>query len=177
MAGNTFLITIAIALLALFLITITIAKYVMSNKFTRTRFIMSELFIFIVLILSISFWPSVGITLPFTIPALIVGMLLGYFIGVRTEQQKLMMQGLERYMEHFAHIEHSDVEKLTWWTFINFYSVMCALVLINLIGFTNIILSGSPLFIIITSSVGAALIGSILPYLAHLWTFPLTSRK
>ena len=106
-----------------------------------------------------------------------LGMLLGYFIGVRTERQKIMMQGIERYMERFARIENSDIKKMTWWSFVNFYSVMCGLVLINLVGFTNVILRGSPLFIIITTSVGAALIGSILPYLAHLWTLPLARLR
>ncbi len=165
-------ITIVIALLALFLISITIFKYAVPDKFTQTRLTMSALFLFIVLTLSISFWPSAPLTLPYTVPALLLGMLLGYFIGVRTERQKLMMHGAEHYMEHFAHIEHSDFKNLTWWSVINFYSIVGALILINLVGFTNIILQGSPTFIIVTSTVGAALIGSILPYLAHLWTFP-----
>lgn len=138
---------------------------------------MSALFLFIVLTLSISFWPSAPITLPYTIPALLIGMGLGYFIGVRTERQKLMMNGIEHYMERFAHIEESDVKNLTWWSIINFYSIMCGLILINLVGFTNVILRGSPTFVIVTSVVGALLIGSILPYLAHLWTFPSARRS
>jgi hypothetical protein len=172
MVSATSSITIVIALLALFLISISVAKYAMRNKFARTRFTMSALFLFIVLTLSISFWPWAPLTLPYTIPFFILGMLLGYFIGVRTERQKLTTHGIEHYMERFAHIEHSDVRNLTWWSIINFYSITAALVLINLVGFTNVILAGSPLFIIITSVVGAALIGSILPYLAHLWTIP-----
>ncbi|MDB5195458.1 MAG: hypothetical protein JWO84_642 [Parcubacteria group bacterium] len=172
MSSTATSITIVIALLALFLISITVAKYAMPHKFAQTRFTMSALFVFILLTLSISFWPWARLTLPYTIPAFILGMLLGYFIGVRTERQKLMTHGLEHYMERFAHIEHSDVRNLTWWSIINFYSITCALVLINLVGFTNIILSGYPPFIIVTSVVGAALIGSILPYLAHLWTIP-----
>ena len=167
---------IVIALLALFLIVITVFKYTVRNQFNRTRFIMSALFLFIVLTLSISFWPSATLTLPFTIPAFLLGVALGYFIGVHTEQQKIMMNGVEHYMEHFAHIDHADVKKMTWWTVINFYSVMAGLILINLVGFTNVILQGSPVFVIVTSSVGAVLIGSILPYLAHLWTFQLTHR-
>lgn len=135
---------------------------------------MSALFLFIVLTLSISFWPSAPLTLPYTIPALFIGMALGYFIGVHTEQQKLMMHGIEHYMERFAHIEHADIKRLTWWSIINFYSIICGLILINLVGFTNVILAGSPAFTIATSSVGALLIGSIVPYLAHLWTFQFT---
>jgi cytochrome bd-type quinol oxidase subunit 2 len=176
MFGTTASVIVVIALLALFLISITVFKYAISDRFLQTRLIMSALFAFIVLTLSISFWPSATLTLPYSIPALCLGILLGYFIGVRTERQKIMMHGLEHYMERFAHIEHEDVQKLTWWSIINFYSVMCGLVLINLVGFTNIILGGSPTFIIITSVVGAALIGSIVPYLAHLWTIPFKRR-
>jgi hypothetical protein len=176
MSGTALTITIAVALLALFLISITIFKFAVKNTFTRTRFMMSTLFIFIVLTLSISFWPYAYLTLPYAIPALIVGMILGYAIGVRTARQKLMMQGIERYMERFAIIEHSDVKNLNWWSLVNFYSIMSGLILINLVGFTNVILKGNSTFIIFTSIVGAALIGSIIPYLAHLWTFPLTHR-
>jgi hypothetical protein len=176
MASATSSIIVVIALLALFLISITVAKYAVHNTFARTRFTMSALFLFIVLTLSISFWPWAALTLPYSIPALVLGMLLGYFIGVRTERQKLMTHGIEHYMERFAHIDHADVRNLTWWSVINFYSITGALVLINLVGFTNIILAGFPPFIIMTSALGAALIGSILPYLAHLWTIPFNRR-
>jgi hypothetical protein len=176
MTGIPSSIIVVIALLALFLISITVAKYAMRNAFARTRFIMSALFAFIVLTLTISFWSSAMGTLPYAVPALCVGIILGYAIGVRTERQKITMNGLEHYMEHFAHIEATDLRKLTWWTLVNFYSVMCGLVLINLVGFTNVILRGSPLFINITSVVGALLIGSILPYLAHLWSIRLHGR-
>ncbi len=168
---------IVIALLALFLISITVFKYAIKNAFMRTRLIMSALFAFIVLTLTISFWDDADITLPFTIPALAIGMLLGYLIGVRTERQKIVTHGIEHYMEHFAHIEPEDVQRLTWWSVVNYYSIMASLVLINLVGFTNVILSGSPAFIVVTSTVGALLIGSILPYLAHLWTVRLTQPQ
>lgn len=177
MLGSTSLITIAIALLALFFLSIAIGKFAIRNTFTRTRFMMSALFMFIVLTLSISFWPHASMTLPYAIPACALGVVLGYAIGVRTERQKLMVQGLEQYMQRFAIIEHSDFKNLNWWSFVNFYSVMSGLVLINLVGFTNIILEGEPSFVIFTSVVGAMLIGSIIPYLAHLWTFPLTHHK
>lgn len=169
-------ITVAIALLALFLISITASRYAIKDNFIRTRFIMSALFVFIVLMLSISFWPFALMTLPYAVPAMLLGIALGYLIGVRTERQKLVTQGIEDYMERFALIEREDIKKLTWWSLINFYSIMCGLVLINLIGFTNVILQGSPFFIIATSVVGASFIGSIIPYLAHLWTLPRTRR-
>jgi hypothetical protein len=53
---------------------------------------------------------------------------------------------------------------------------MCGLILINLVGFTNIILSGSPLMTLVSSVAGALLVGSIVPYLAHLWTFTMERR-
>ncbi|KND49197.1 MAG: hypothetical protein AB203_02255 [Parcubacteria bacterium C7867-008] len=167
---------VVVAILALFLISITVSKYAIHDNFTRTRFVMSALFAFIVATLTISFWRFAFMTLPYTIPAMLAGILLGYLIGVRTEQQKIVTNGIEHYMERFAHIEHKDVKNLTWWSVINFYSIMCGLVLINLIGFTNVILQGSPGFIIGTSVVGAAFIGSILPYLYHLWTLPCGER-
>jgi len=166
-------IIVNIALLALFLISLAVAKYAIVNNFARTRFIMSALFAFIVITLSISFWPYALMTLPYTIPLFVIGILLGYSIGVRTERQKLLTNGIEHYMEHFAHISHKDLLNFNWWSLINFYSIMCVLILINLVGFTNVILQGSPIFIMATSAVGAAFIGSIVPYLAHLWTHPL----
>ena len=175
--SNSASIVVVIALLAVFLIGITIAKYAIHNNFMRTRLTMSALFLFITLTLTISFWPSAPSTLPFTIPAALLGMILGYVIGVHTERQKLMVQGIENYMENFARIAPEDVKRLNWWSIVNYYSIMCGLVLINLVGFTNIILKGSPTFVIITSVVGALLIGSIVPYLAHLWTFQFTHGK
>lgn len=172
--SSTVSVIVAIALLAVLLIGITASRYAIKNNFMRTRLVMSAFFAYIVLTLSISFWAYSSLTLPFAIPGLLLGMLLGYFIGVRTERQKLTMQGIERYIERFAHIEPEDVKNLSWWTVVNYYSIMGALVLINLVGFTNVILRGSPLFIIITSTLGAVLIGSILPYLAHLWSFRFT---
>ncbi len=168
---------VTIALLAAFLILITIFKYAIADQFLRTRLMMSAFFLFVLSTLTISFGPSAMITLPFSIPAFVVGMGLGYFIGVRTERQKIVAEGIERYMDHFSRIEPEDVQRLTWWSIVNFYSVMGGLILVNLIGFTNIILSGSPTFIIITSAVGAVFVGSIVPYLGHLWSIPLTRRS
>lgn len=170
MTDSTLPVIEVIALLALFLIAITVFKYLIQDAFTRTRFMMTGLFLFIVLTLTIAFWPFALMTLPYTIPAFGVGILIGYLVGVQTERQKILVQGIEHYIEHFAHIEDEDFKNMTWWTVINFYSVTAALVLINLVGFTNVITHSSPVFVIVTTTVGAALIGSIVPYLAHLWT-------
>lgn len=162
-------IIIVIALLAVFLIFVAGLKYVVAGNFARTRLMMSSFFIFIVLTLSISFWPFAAATLPYSAPAALLGMLLGYALGVRTEKQKLRMQGIRHYMEHFAHIHFSDVTSLTWWSFINFYSVMGGLVLINLVGASNVLFSGGKLWVILTSAFGAFLLGTIVPYLVYLW--------
>ena len=165
-------IIIVIALLALFLIFITGLKYVVVDQFARTRLIMSSFFIFIVATLSISFWPLAAATLPYSIPALLVGVLIGYVLGVRTEKQKLRMQGMRRYMEHFAHIHIKDFESLEWWSVINFYSVMGGLVLINLVGASNVLFNGAEAWAILTSAFGAFLLGTIVPYLVYLWSLP-----
>lgn len=162
-------ITIVIALLAVFLIFATGLKYVVVDNFSRTRLIMSSFFIFIVATLSISFWPLAATTLPYSTPAALAGILLGYLLGVQTEKQKLRMQGIRTYMQHFAHIHIKDVESLQWWSVINFYSVGGALVLINLVGASNVLFNGARLWAIITSAVGAFLLGTIVPYLIYLW--------
>lgn len=174
MADHSFAITAVIALLAAFLISIAAFKYAIEDNFLRTRLVMSALFIFIVSTLTISFWPYAGLTFNYSFPALLIGIILGQIIGVRTEQQKIIEEGVERYAEHFAHIRKEDVKKLTWWSVINYYSISCGLILINLIGFTNIILHGSENFIIATSVVGALFTGSIIPYLIHLWSLSFT---
>ncbi|MDO8517819.1 MAG: hypothetical protein Q7S26_00810 [bacterium] len=165
-------ITIVIALLAVFLIFITGLKYVVASNFARTRLIMSSFFIFIVATLSISFWPYATATLPYSAPAMLAGITIGYLLGVRTEKQKLRVQGMRRYMEHFAHIHFSDIQSLTWWSFINFYSVGGGLVLINLVGASNVLFGGDKSWAILTSAFGAFLLGTIVPYLVYLWSLP-----
>jgi hypothetical protein len=177
MSDHTPAIIAVLALLAAFLISIAVSKYAFKDNFTRTRVVMSALFLFITSTLTISFWPFAVMTFPYALPALLFGIILGQSIGVRTEQLKIVEHGIEHYMERFAHISHEDVKKFTWWSLINFYSIMCGLVLINLIGFTNIILGGSKNFIIGTSVAGALFVGSIVPYLFHLWTIPFTHHR
>jgi hypothetical protein len=169
-------IIVLIALLAAFLIAITVIKYAVKDKFTETRLMMSALFVFIITTMTLAFSRSVLETLPYTAPAFVIGMALGYLIGVRTERQKIMAHGIEHYMVHFAHIRSKDLKNLTWWSIVNFYSIMCGLILVNLVGFTNVILDRSPVFTVVSSVVGALLIGSIVPYLAHLWTFTMEKR-
>jgi len=172
MIGTTATIVIDLAFLAAFLISIVIAKYSIATEFGRTRFIMSALFLYIVASLTNTYWRFALMTLPYTIPAGLIGILLGYLAGVRTERRKLMMQGAERYIERFARISKDEVATFTWWTFINFYSITAALILINFIGFTSVLMHSSKGLINATSVVGASLIGSIIPYLIHLWIFP-----
>jgi hypothetical protein len=129
---------------------------------------MTAFFCFIVATLTISFWEFFFATLPYTIPSGLVGIAAGYLIGVRAAEERLHAEGVRYYLAHFAHI-HIEKEDFNWWSVINFYSVMGALVLINLVGLTTVILHNLKPFALATSAFGAFLIGSIVPYLIHLW--------
>ena len=163
-------ITINIAVLAIFLVFITALKYAVRSNFVRTRLIMTSFFFFIVIMLSVSFWHYALATLSYTIPMAFIGVFVGHYVGVNSAREKLRIQGIEHYMEHFAHIHLHEVKSLTWWSFINFYSVMGALLLINLVGLSTVIFHGNEFWAIATSIVGAFLIGTIVPYLVHLWS-------
>lgn len=159
-----------VAVLTLFLSLLTALKYGVRSNFTRTRALMTAFFIFIVATLTISYWQFFFSTLPYTIPAGLLGMLMGHLVGVRAAQQKMTAQGVVHYMEHFAHIHPHELKKLTWWSLINFYSVMGALLLINLVGATTVIFHNLKPMTLATSAFGAFLIGTIVPYLIHLWS-------
>lgn len=163
-------ITVVVALLAVFLMLVVALQYSGMNTFRRMRASMSAFFFFIVATLSVSFFNYAAATLPYTVPAFVLGVLVGYAFGVTTERQKLAAQGIEHYMEHFAHIHAEDLKHMTWWSIINFYSVGGGLLLINLVGFSNVILNGSEAGAIVTSTIGAFLLGTIAPYLVHLWS-------
>jgi len=163
-------IPLTVAALAAFLIFITALKYAVADDFRRIRLIMTAFFLFVIATLTLSFWPWALATLPYSIPAALVGIAVGYFVGARAAQERLMLEGLEQYMEHFAHVHLADMASLKWWSVINFYTVMGALLLINLVGLSNIIMGGSAGGAIATSAVGAFLLGTLLPYLAHLWS-------
>lgn len=163
-------ITLVIALLTVFLCFAVGAKYAIADNFVRTRLIMTAFFLFIVATLTISFWEFRISSLPYTAPAALAGVLLGYLLGVRTEQQKLRVSGIEHYMENFAHVHLYDITALNWWSVINFYTVMGGLLLINLVGLSTVIFGGDSQSAIRTSMVGAFLLGTIVPYLAHLWS-------
>lgn len=170
-------ITATVALLTLFLSILTALKYAVHSNFARTRAIMTLFFFFIVSTLTLSFWPFAIQTLPYSVPAFLAGCALGYVVGVRAAKEKLSMQGVEHYMEHFAHVHFHEIQKLTWWSLINFYSVMGALLLINFVGFSTVLHRDSLQWAIITSGVGAFLLGTIAPYLIHLWNIKAKHPK
>jgi hypothetical protein len=162
-------ITITVLLLTIFLSFITALKYAVANDFMRKRLIMTSFFFFIIATLTVSFWEYALATLPFTIPACLIGALIGRLVGVRAAQARLKAEGLAHYTKHFAHVHTEELKHFTWWTLINFYSVMSALVLINLVGFSTVIFRQNEMLAIMTSMVGAFLLGTIAPYLIHLW--------
>ncbi len=162
-------IVLAIAVLAIFLSYLVVLKYTVSNNFHRTRLAMTSFFFFIVVTLTLSYWHYTLDTLPYTVPAFIVGIILGYVVGVRGAEDRLKKEGAEQYREHFAHVHVHGLKDITWWSFINFYTIMGALVLINLVGFSTVLVPSETLAIG-TSAVGALLLGTIAPYLLHLWS-------
>ncbi|HVZ76116.1 MAG TPA: hypothetical protein VG934_02475 [Candidatus Paceibacterota bacterium] len=174
MEGLPSSITLTIAVLTVFLVFITALKYGIEDNFKRTRLIMTAFFLFIVATLTIAFRQYTMATLPFSAPAFLVGAAIGYFVGVRTAQEKLMAQGAAHYMEHFAHVRFEDLQAFNWWALVNFYSVMSALVLINLVGLSTVIFRQAEGWAIGTSALGALLLGTIAPYLLHLWSIRTT---
>ncbi len=170
-------ITISIALLTGFLIFLSAIKFGIDDYFSRMRLGMTSFFFFIILTLTISFREYTLITLPFTIPAFFVGVLAGYMIGVRAAEERVRTEGVTHYMEHFAHIHIKDATRLTWWSLINFYTIMSALLLINLVGLTTVIFHNTKPLTLLTSAFGAFLIGSIVPYLIHLWSIKTRQKR
>ena len=168
---------LVVALLTIFLAAITALKYAVRSNFVRTRAIMTLFFIFIISTLTVSYFEFFFATLPYTIPAGLVGVAVGYFVGVRAAEKKLDTHGLEHYIEHFAHVHIHEIKVLNWWSIINFYSVMGALLLINLVGLTTVIFHNTKPLTLATSAFGAFLIGTIAPYLIHLWSIRPAHHK
>jgi small basic protein len=162
-------IVLAVAVLAVFLSYLVVLKYTVQDNFHRTRLSMTSFFFFIVVTLSLSFWGYTLATLPYAVPACAIGLVLGYWVGVRGAQERLRKEGHAHYREHFAHVHVRGLRDVTWWTFLNFYTIMGALVLINLVGFSTVLMPSESLAIA-TSTVGALLLGTIAPYLLHLWS-------
>lgn len=167
---------VAIVVLTAFLIFITALKYAVANTFLRSRLIMTAFFLFIVTTLTISFWEYALVSVPYSVPALLVGIVVGRVVAVREAERKLMAQGAEHYLEHFAHIHIDDLKKLRWWSIINFYTVIGALGLINLIGLSTVIFNGNEEMILLTCAVGAFGLGTLAPYLWHLWSISTTHK-
>lgn len=161
-------IVITVALLTVFLVFATALTYAVPDYFTRTRLLMTGFFIFIVATLTVSFWHHTLATLPFSIPAFVAGAAVGHLFGVRAAEQRLKAEGIVHYMQHFAHV-HVSIRHFTWWSLINFYSIIGALGLINLVGLTTVIYEQSRPLAIMTTTAGAFLLGTIIPYLIHLW--------
>jgi len=170
-------IIITIAALTIFLAFITGLKYAVEDEFTRTRLMMTSFFFFIVVTLTTSFWQYTLHSLWYTVPAALVGMIIGHIVAVREAERRVMAEGLNHYLEHFAHVHSEDLKQLRWWAIINFYSVMGALVLINFVGLSTVIFSGHEEWAMVTCAVGAFLLGTIVPYIAHLWSISAQNAK
>jgi hypothetical protein len=163
-------IILTIAVLTVFFIFIVAAKFAIEDDFARTRLVMTAFFFFIVATLTICFSEFFVATLPYTIPAGAFGVLVGFLIGVPAAESRLKKEGVGRYRHDFAQIEVSGIRGFKWWSLINFYTVFATLLLINLVGFTTVLLHNLEPMALATSAFGAFLIGTIVPYLYHLWT-------
>lgn len=168
---------IAIAALTIFLGFASVLVYAVANAFARTRLTMTALFLFVVVTLTVSFWQYALQSLMFTIPAFFSGVLIGYFVGVRAAKEKRMMLGAEAYVKHFAHVHIGDLKRLRWWSVINYYSVVGALLLINLVGLSNVLFEGRKSWAMFACAFGAFLIGTLVPYLVHLWNISHTHER
>jgi hypothetical protein len=169
-------VTLTIAALAAFFIFLTAVKYAVDDDFDRTRLIMTSFFVFIIFTLTLAFWPYRYSSLPYAVPALFVGVGLGYFVAVRAAKERLMMEGITHYIEHATHVHLKDVRALRWWSLINFYSVMGALLIINLVGLSMVWFRGNDTLAIATCVFGAFGVGTLAPYLYHLWGLKRNSQ-
>ncbi len=168
---------VAVAVLTAFFAIITVLKYSIVDNFSRTRLMMTLFFCFIVLTLTISFKQYAVHTLPFSSAAAAAGLLVGFLVGVPAAEGRLKREGLSRYRENFAKVERNGIRGFAWWNIVNFYTVMSALVLINLVGLSTVIFRGAENWAILTSAVGAFLLGTIVPYLVHLWSIKAAQKK
>jgi hypothetical protein len=163
-------IILTIAVLTAFFIFIVAVKFAVEDDFKRTRLTMTAFFFFIVATLTICFNEYFVATLPYTVPAGLVGVIAGFFVGVPAAENRMKKEGLSRYRHDFAEIEVSGIKGFKWWSVLNFYTVLTTLALINLVGLTTVLLHNLKPMALVTSAFGAFLIGTIFPYLYHLWT-------
>jgi len=163
-------IILTIAVLTAFFIFIVAVKFAIEDDFRRTRLTMTAFFFFIIATLTICFSQFFAATLPYTVPAGLLGVVAGFFIGVPAAEGRMKKEGLARYRHDFAALEAAGVRGFKWWSILNFYTVLAALALINLVGLTTVLLHNLEPMALATSAFGAFLIGTIFPYLYHLWT-------
>ncbi|MDE2071669.1 MAG: hypothetical protein KGI70_02995 [Patescibacteria group bacterium] len=166
----------ALGALTAFLVFVAASQYAVHSTFARTRLVMTCFFFYVVATLTISFWPYAFVSAPYSIAAFAAGLLIGHLVAVREAQRRLMALGLEHYLEHSIHVRFKDLEDLRWWALINFYSVGAALVLINFIGLSTVLAPTTPL-VLVTCAVGAFLVGTLVPYLVHLWSLRVRGGK
>jgi ABC-type amino acid transport system permease subunit len=170
-------IILIVAVLTAFLAFTVVMKYAIEEEFKKNRLIMTGFFFFIVTTLTLSYHEFFFATLPYTIPAGIAGVIAGFLIGVPAAEERLKKEGLARYKHDFAQLEVKGFQGFHWWSVLNFYTVMGSLILINLVGLTTVILHNLEPMALATSAFGAFLIGSILPYLYHLWSISARQNR
>ena len=166
------MIKIMLVLLALviFLSLLMIYKYAIADDFHRTRVIMTTFLGFIVTTLTISFWEYTVQSIMFVIPAFLLGCYVGYSVAVKAAKRKLAQHGVQHYVQTVMHISKTELKAFNWWSIVNVYSIMGGLVLMNMVGLSLFIIPGYEPIAIATTVVGAFLIGTMVPYIVHLWS-------
>lgn len=169
MDTNIIAVVTALAALVIFLCLVTVLKYAIRGNFTRTRIIMTALLFFLVAVVLLAFGPYITESATTMFTAFLLGLFIGERAGVRPAQRKIATDGVQHYIEHYVTDNKDEIKTLTWWSIVNFYAILCALIMMNLIGLSRILFEGHTTIAIGVVAFGAFLIGTILPYIIHLW--------
>jgi hypothetical protein len=169
MDTNIIAVVTALAALVIFLCLVTVLKYAIRGNFTRTRVILTLLLVFLVAVVLLAFWQYIAASATTMFTTFLLGILVGERAGVRPAQRKIAIDGVQHYMEHYITSNKDEIKTLTWWGLVNFYAIMCALIMMNLIGLSRILFEGNRELAIAVVALGTFLIGTIVPYIIHLW--------
>lgn len=169
MDTNIIAVMTALAALVIFLCLVVVLKYAIKGNFTRTRIILTLLLGFLVAVVLLAFWQHIAASATTMLTAFLLGVLIGERGGVRPAQRKIATEGVRYYMEEFVHTSKEELKAFTWWSIVNFYAIMCALIMMNLVGLSRILFDGNMYLATGVVAFGAFLIGVTLPYVIHLW--------
>jgi hypothetical protein len=169
MDTNVIPVMTALAALVIFLCLVVVLKYAIRGNFTRTRIILTLLLCFLVSVVLLAFWNHIAASATTMLTTFLFGVLIGERGGVRPAQRKIATEGVRYYMEEFVHSSREELKAFTWWGIVNFYAIMCALIMMNLVGLSRIFFEENGHLATVVVGFGTFLIGVTLPYVIHLW--------